>query len=395
MNKYIVILNTVKYNRGSEALARGISEIIRSKEPDAQIYIVSNDVDIEKQEKLPGTVGYIRKSSVLRNDYIKAAFYIFLKKVVCNRLKAAKFRYSKLFKECQDTDTIICVGGDNYDIRYGMLNNLHELHSLLRNKCNAKMVMYDCSLGKEDLVQDVIRDLEQFDEVTVRECVSENNLRSVYAKKNVSYYPDPAFAMPPEECELPKGWKINKMVGINLSGLVLDDKYGGNSDLVFNAYRNMVRKVIEFGYIPVFIPHVMNGQDYKPLEQLYKKCSSFGHIILLGESYNAAQLKYIISNCYMYVGARTHSTIAAYSSCVPTLVLGYSVKSVGIATDLFGTDENYVLSVDNLKNENQLEEAFLWLYDNRREIKRQLELVMPNYVSKAYDFETCLERLNK
>ena len=59
----------------------------------------------------------------------------------------------------------------------------------------------------------------------------------------------------------------------------------------------------------------------------------------------------------MFIGARTHSTIAAYSSGVPTLVVGYSVKAKGIAKDLFGTEENYVLPVQALKEENNLKDV--------------------------------------
>ncbi|MFR4670990.1 MAG: hypothetical protein ACLT69_14285 [Intestinibacter bartlettii] len=55
-------------------------------------------------------------------------------------------------------------------------------------------------------------------------------------------------------------------------------------------------------------------------------------------------IKGYISRCRLY-RARTHATIAAYSTCVPTLVIGYSVKAKGIAKDIFGTYENYVLPV--------------------------------------------------
>lgn len=56
----------------------------------------------------------------------------------------------------------------------------------------------------------------------------------------------------------------------------------------------------------------------------------------------------------MFIGARTHATIAAYSSLVPTLVVGYSVKARGIARDLFGTEKNYVLPVQLLRKEEDL-----------------------------------------
>ncbi len=51
---------------------------------------------------------------------------------------------------------------------------------------------------------------------------------------------------------------------------------------------------------------------------------------------------------------RTHATIAAYSTGVPTLVVGYSVKARGIARDLFGTEDGYVLPVQQLKESDEL-----------------------------------------
>lgn len=383
MSKYMAILNTVKHNRGSEALARGVIDIIIEHEPDAQIFVVANDADIEQLTPLPGSAGFIRKSTIVKGNYLKGAIYLFLKKILKQEYVAASMRYAKLLSICKDSDSIICFGGDNYDIRYGMYQNLHELHSVLRRKCNAKMIMYDCSLGEEDLTSEAIEDFLQFDEITVRECISESNLKKVYHRDNVHYYPDPAFAMKSEKVELPNGWENGKMVGINLSELILDSKYGGDQETLFDAYQNLVKRVIDIGFIPVFVPHVMAGQDYLPLSKLCERCRHMGKMILLDECYNAAQLKYIISNCTLYVGARTHSTIAAYSSCIPTLAVGYSVKSRGIATDLFGTDEHYVISVQDILEDHQLADGFQWLYEHQDVIRERLTTFMPEYIEKA------------
>ncbi|MBR5116894.1 MAG: polysaccharide pyruvyl transferase family protein, partial [Lachnospiraceae bacterium] len=62
----------------------------------------------------------------------------------------------------------------------------------------------------------------------------------------------------------------------------------------------------------------------------------------------APVLKREIAGCQFFIGARTHATIAAYSSLVPTLVVGYSVKSRGIARDLFGGEQGLVLPVQEL-----------------------------------------------
>ena len=101
------------------------------------------------------------------------------------------------------------------------------------------------------------------------------------------------------------------------------------------------------------------------------------------EDHNAPELKYIISKCRLFVGARTHATIAAYSSAVPTLVVGYSVKARGIARDLFGTEENYVLPVQDLDKPKQLTEAFKWLEENEDSIRTHLEEFLPEYLKSA------------
>ena len=78
----------------------------------------------------------------------------------------------------------------------------------------------------------------------------------------------------------------------------------------------------------------------KYLYHYYEEFKDTGRVIL---SYRiiltAPQYKGYIARMRFFIGARTHATIAAYSNCVPTLVLGYSVKSKGIAKDLFGEEK--------------------------------------------------------
>ncbi len=102
------------------------------------------------------------------------------------------------------------------------------------------------------------------------------------------------------------------------------------------------------------IPHVIwdDSDDRIPLMQLYERYKKSGRVLVI-EDQNCSKLKYAISKCRFLLGARTHSTIAAYSSGIPTLVVGYSVKARGIARDLFGDEEQYSLSVQRLKKRNR------------------------------------------
>ena len=51
-----------------------------------------------------------------------------------------------------------------------------------------------------------------------------------------------------------------------------------------------------------------------------------------------------------FTGARTHATIAALSSCIPTLSFAYSIKAKGINRDIFG-HEGYCLGPDQITPE--------------------------------------------
>ena len=74
-------------------------------------------------------------------------------------------------------------------------------------------------------------------------------------------------------------------------------------------------------------------------------------------------------------------------------VVGYSVKARGIARDLFGTQEHYVLPVQSLKRPEDLVEGFSWLSSHEREIKSRLEAVMPEYQRQAYKTGKEVDRL--
>jgi polysaccharide pyruvyl transferase WcaK-like protein len=144
------------------------------------------------------------------------------------------------------------------------------------------------------------------------------------------------------------------------------------------------------------IPHVIwkQNNDLLPVDLLYGKYADSGRICKVDDR-NGMELKWVISQCRFFVGARTHATIAAYSTCVPTLVIGYSVKSKGIATDLFGTDRNYVVPVQNLQHPGQLTEAFAWIQSRENEICQKLRQIMPDYINRAWVAKAALEALLK
>ena len=85
---------------------------------------------------------------------------------------------------------------------------------------------------------------------------------------------------------------------------------------------------------------------------------------------SAPELKWVISKCRYFIGARTHAVIAAYSTGVPAIALGYSIKSKGIARDLFGSDAHFVLHYSQMASSNCLIKNWYWLTEHEDVIRK-------------------------
>ena len=138
------------------------------------------------------------------------------------------------------------------------------------------------------------------------------------------------------------------------------------------------------------IPHVYNIennlQDIAVLKRIYSRYSDTNRVSIVDSELSCTELKYIISQCRFFIGARTHATIAAYSTGVPTIALSYSVKSLGIAQDLFGKQEGYVIRHKNITDENELKNAFInTLLSNENAIRERYKKILPEYKQSIID----------
>ena len=210
---------------------------------------------------------------------------------------------------------------------------------------------------------------------------------------NTILAPDPAFYMKPKECLLDERFESKNIIGINVSPMIVSNE--SVAGITYENYKVLITYILDNtdSYIAL-VPHVVweSNDDRTVLRKLYEEFNGNKRLILV-EDHTAPELKYIISKCRMFIGARTHATIAAYSSCVPTLVVGYSVKARGIARDLFGTEDGYVLPVQNLQNENDLTEAFTWLASKEDAIKTHLMEFIPKYSGRGIKAVEALKKL--
>lgn len=311
-------------------------------------------------------------------------------KITSGILGNEAYGYSLLSKyESREFETpavALSIGGDNYC--YGKAYDLH-LEGLNRHlhKNGIKTVLWGCSIEPSTVTERMRADLGRYDLIVARESISYDFLKR--CNPNTLIACDPAFTLRTETpSEHLAFFEKGNTVGINISPLI--QKHERKLGITLDNYIFTIRYILENTDRNIaLIPHVVSpgNDDRKPLGELFEMFKSTGRVCLI-EDCNCSSLKGYISRCDLFIGARTHATIAAYSSYVPTLVIGYSTKAIGIATDLFGTFLNYVLPVQSLENEGDMAEAFVWLEKNSADIRRHLKNRIPGYT------ETVLKAAN-
>ncbi len=275
----------------------------------------------------------------------------------------------------------LSTGGDNYCYP-GLIRPLMRVNQRIRGNGN-KTVLWGASIEPEVLERkEVAEDIRKYDLIFARESVTYEALLSHGIRENVFLYPDPAFAMRPAADIPDAGITSGEIIGLNISPMIF--QYQPDGARIRNGFLNLVKGILEKTSSRIMlVPHVVKktSNDRAVMKQLLEKVRT-DRIFML-EDCRADELKAWIAKCSFFVGARTHATIAAYSSGVPTLVTGYSVKARGIARDLFGREDPYVVDVRSMERSGAITDAFWNLYLQRDVIRGQLSDRMPSYIGRT------------
>jgi len=84
----------------------------------------------------------------------------------------------------------------------------------------------------------------------------------------------------------------------------------------------------------------------------------------------------------VFIGARTHATIGAISTIVPTISLAYSRKARGLNQDIFGC-QDFCIEPRDIRPE-VISERVMFALEHEGAIKKQIEAVLPPIKEAAY-----------
>ena len=373
--KVLMFFHGGSNNRGCEAIIRTAAQLLKADAHVKKLALASHDPDSDLIVPHIDVV-HLDQPTVLDRYSLYGLLSALSVKFFKNESLAFRKIHENIIKLIPQYDVFISIGGDNYC--YGEQPGIYEIDRQIK-KSGKKLVLWGASIGEEDMSEAKIKDLKTFDLSLVRESLTEAILKNA-GIQNVKLVADGAFLMEKSELPLPEGWQEGKTVGFNFSPLV----FKKNPESKKAAFALVQHILDTTDFTVCFVPHVIipGNDDYRILQEFYGFFCDTGRIILLPNTLNAMEYKGYIARMKFFIGARTHATIAAYSSLIPTMVLGYSVKSKGIAKDIFG-EEKLVLDLSEISDAAKLIEKFEEMKSEETEINEVLSRRIPEIRTMA------------
>jgi len=349
--KILLVGNGTRENRGCEAIAITTLKLLFSNIDNIDIEYLS--LNTEKDDYLSKLFDI--KINNIRTDVISKPSICSI--IACKlKILSQKYIATKYFglkpyiEKLKDCDMVLALGGDNYSDDYGVpyyqwaIANASKIY-------NKPFVIWGASVGpfnsKKSL--NLAKDsLKRVDLITAREDETVKYLNTINISTKIIRVCDSAFHLDVQKIELPELNPNFETVGFNISPLFYNYTNISCDDVIDISSKFIQYLSNEFNV--VLIPHVFckSNNDYEFMEKLTIKCPQAK---LIDASFNSMELKYVISKCNYFIGARTHATIAAFSTSVPTLSLAYSLKAEGLNQEIFNSYD-FMLDSNNFSADN-------------------------------------------
>ena len=410
MKRFYLAGHTNFGNRGNEALARSTLKLLTERFGEVELlvpsYAPSDDRrqwrDSERQgvrfvavPEFPSTIRWWSRADRLAPMLAKNWFPRYV----------VPPRFAKDVESC---DGIVASGGDVISVDYGVPSLLWNM-GFLDHFAQRGMptLVWAASLGPfvgSEVEQLAVKFFRKLPAITVRETITEAYLHRLGLGSITKLVADPAFVLDKEIVDLKElecASSSDFLIGLNVSPLIAKFRpRGEQSSVMIKEIAQFIRKAVsETGGTVVLIPHVgpldgstSDNDDHDYLRRVATEVADLqSRVRLLPKNLNASQLKFAISQCRFFIGARTHSTIAAFSNGVPTICIAYSVKAKGLNIDLFG-DERYVIDTPKVTSES------LWgglqrLVTDEESLKALLKHKMIEWQARAKETAAVMERL--
>jgi len=406
-------------NKGNYSILKGTIKAFTKYFPNAEFVVMTHGPKEEIKEFEIKAVPSISKvplhpsmtvrmfETILGISKLFAAmiFASFLEISVSQKQQSILTEKISQLKEYASADLIVVRGSDTLTDRYGMFG----LDSLLM-RCfgiligvlmKKPTVICGHSIGPFNTRFSRFLARFVFDRVsliTVRENISKENLKKLNVENpNIFETADLAFLVEPappnraKEILTEEKVPLDKpLVGISVSRLIADYIQMKPRKRAYATYIEFMAEITDFivetfNVTVVFIPHVVGpGKKYDDRlvsKDVYRLVKTKDRAKEITGDYSPEELRSLIGNFEIFVGARMHAVISALSMHVPSLVFAYLPKAQGIMKTV--GQEEYVYNIERL-NYEEVTEKISKLWENRENIRKQLRERMKNVREKSF-----------
>lgn len=353
---------TGTYNRGGEGIIRGTYEILRRSLP-AETTMTYAAFDPAADRPALGDLD-VRVVPACRPLSVAERAVNKLTSTVGGGLAYKGDVGARLAAE---SDAVLSIGGDLYTLwpgersatRFQMVDRTRRL----MDAC-PRFILWGASIGPFDenpAAMAAFREvLGRMALILAREPVTVAYLAGLGITENVRWMGDPAFLLEPAAEDDPRVRAHRPAAGrrtlaVNLGPLAVDQTIEDRAarEAMPRRQARMLAELLDDDddLDLLLVPHVegpadRGSDDLMYLEEVRRHLTGrhAARVRALPRGLRAGQIKRLLSYCEAAIAARMHCAIAALSMGVPTLLLSYSPKALGMARYVYG-DDRWVLPI--------------------------------------------------
>jgi colanic acid/amylovoran biosynthesis protein len=382
-------------NRGVEALGQTCFAQIRKHIPNARIVAFVRNPEYNRRRLDDPSIRML------------ADAFEFLATSLPRRLLGAVLRQRRvpsLVEQMQlirDADVVIASGGDNFSSDYGSPElSLRPLRYAQSH--NVPVVFLAQSIGvfrNPEHRAAFVSVARRADLITVREHISHDYITRELSldPSRVQLTADPAFLLEPPPVEqverILAHYRVDKTrpkvaVAVSqgiceFSGLPSESHFVKLCQLIDCLLEDPDRQIL-------LVPHVEDAlvcnNDLFLAARILRQFNFNPRLFVTGLDHTASELKGLLATCDLVIAERMHAAIAALSSGVSCVVIGYSVKGSGIMGDLLGADpirEGLVIPIGDFIDNCEVRTLFERAWSRRQHVSERIKGVLPDFRRKA------------
>ena len=377
------------YNYGCEAIVRGTERMLHEQWPDAKVVYASRRPEDDRARLKGCEVEIIQRKRIGRYSPQNV-----LRKLL-SMAGISWYLTTDPPEIANGYDAVLSIGGDIYTIRSNGAGNRGFLR--FGDACETRgvpYVLWGASVGpfsaNPETERIFTKHLKNISLITARETATVDYLRTLGVCDNVIPCADPAYVVASEIRKNDTNRRNGLTIGVNLSPLSV--RHAGHSleESIYRQARTIEGLIKSINARILLIPHVvcdfMEGDDdLRYLHRLKQMIAPEYQeaVTLLNSDVGFVGTKKELIKCDLVIAARMHCAINALAAHVPTILVSYSRKAVGMCEYVYGNSD-WVVPLNKFSTEGVLEEKVRSMKNRESEIRDYLDKRIPEIQQDAY-----------